>query len=229
MILPRIPYTYISLPGLLTMTERTLAILNERHPGEPFFVRTIEKLESGKTLATKAMGSTNKALTTKNVTQADNDRDNSAESLKNHIRAGLKRNNKAYREACERLYAIFEKNNLNLTRLPYAEQTGALNSLLSDLSTPQAVTDLATVNTTEWVQELRTDQESFEEAIKARGEERAVDDTPTDTVALGALITALKSIFKVLDVAEENEQVEKVSETITLLNELIAEIITAQR
>jgi hypothetical protein len=225
MITPKIGYTYIGLPGLVTMAERTLTILSSRHPDEPFFQKATAKVQEAQVKATAAINSATRLEGTKSVTEADNDRDNSYNSLRLHLKAGLKRRNEAYQQACERLYAIFTRNNLGLARLPYGEQSAALTSLFTDLAAPQAVTDLDTTNSTEWLAELQADQQSFEGAVVSRTEEKATGDTLTDAEASALLIPALKSLFRVLDVAEENEMVDGVAETISQVNVVIAEVV----
>lgn len=229
MITPKIPYTQITLSGLVTLADRTITAVNNRHPEQPFFVKSISKLDAARVKASGAINSDTKLAGTKSVTQSDNDRDNSADSLKAHIKAGLKRNNVTYREACERLYEIFEKNNLALSDLPYDEESAALVSLFADLDMPQAVTDLATVNATEWLEELKADQSAFKAAVLVRSEEKVTKQVLTDAEAESLIIPALKSFYKVTDVAEENELVEGASETIAQLNAIIAEIVTAHR
>ena len=229
MITPRIPYTLLTLTGLITLAKRTISTLKSQHPEETFFGKNIQKLEAAQNLASRAANSTTRLAGTKDVTAADRDRDNSVDSLKAHIKAGLKRNNSAYREACERLFAIFEKNGLAISDLPYDQQTGALISLMEDLGTPQAQADLATINATEWLEELKTDQESFELAVLDRSQEKSTHDVPTDAEAQAAIIPALKGMYRTLDVAEENELVENISATISQINVIIGEIVVAHR
>lgn len=229
-MISNIPYTLIPLPGLVTMSERSVQVLNSRHPDEAFFLRTIDKLLFASGLATRAIGSSRQAEGTKTVVAADDDRDASFDSVRDHVKAGLKRNNPEYKAACERLYGIFKKNNLNLSRLPYDEETGALISLFEDLSGSQPEADLAMINASEWLAELKRDQTAFENAVKARAsEKKEVSEIPTDAVAKEALIPALKSFYRVIDVAEENEIVTGVSETIGLINVIIQEVVTAHR
>lgn len=225
-----IPYTLIPLSGLTTLSERSLQTVQTNHPDEAFFIKNINRLQQAIERATIAVGSSRMAEGTKSVTNADIDRDNSFDSLRDHVKAGLKRNNAQYKMACERLFTIFKKNNLNLSRLPYDQETGALMSLFTDLSDTQSVTDLATIHATEWLQELKSDQSGFEEAVKTRASEKVdAQDVPTDAAAKEMLIPALKSFFKVIDVAEENEIVADISQTIGLLNVIIQEVVTAHR
>lgn len=229
MIHPRIPFTVIPLAGLVTMAERTLAIVRQQHPEVAMLTTPLSNLEAAIGVAVQALGSSRSLQKTVTVQQADRDRDNSYESLRNSIRAGLRRNNPAYREACERLLILFSKNNLELARLSYDAQTAALLSLFADLSTLQAVADLATIHATEWLQELKSDQERFEQAVSERGSERVQSQVPTDESARMQLIPALKALYKLLDVAEDHALIAGVDQTIPLLNAMIQEIITAHR
>ncbi len=229
MIQPRIPFTKINLSGLVTMAQRLRDLIHQKHPSETFFEKVLEKLDRAIEMGTKATGSTQASAYTKHVQDADKDRDNSFDSLRNHIHAGLKRNHSAYREACERLYRIFKQNGLNLSRLPYSQETGALLSLFEDLGTTEAQEDLDTVHGREWLKELQDDQDAFEAIVSSRIAERSAEDIPTDAAAAGALIPALKALHKTMDVAEENELVDGIDDTITNCNNIIAEVVAASR
>ena len=229
MIITRIPYTKISLEDLITLSNRVYTVLEERHPDEDFFRGVLGKVTAGVAMGTQAMGSTRASSLTDSIEAADRDRDDSFDSLRYHVRAGLKRNNALYQHACERLYAIFQRNGLNLSRLPYNQQSGALASLFADLNESQATRDLEVVHATAWLQELKDDQIAFEEALRSRVEERSENEVPTDAEAREALIPALKGLFKTLDVAEENELVAEISETLTRCNVIIREVTSASR
>ena len=59
--------------------------------------------------AIQAIGSTTKTPLTVIVKAADLRRDNSFRSLRDHVKAGLNRENETYRSACEALWPEFEK------------------------------------------------------------------------------------------------------------------------
>lgn len=229
MIIPKIPYYLLGLKGLLTLSHRILELLKSRHPGEVFIQSSVEKLEAAHDYGAQVVGASRKAYATKTVTTADDDRDDSYESLKQLVRAGLKRSNPDFREKCARLYAILEKNDIGLARLPYDQETAALHALFRDMDKAEAQADLAAINALAWYTELKTNQIEFEAAVQERGAERAELDVPTSREAIKELIPVLKHLFKVMDVAEEGEHFGNVSETVVRLNALINEVVLAYR
>ncbi|WP_436516095.1 DUF6261 family protein [Ekhidna sp. To15] len=228
MIISKIPYSLLGLKGMITLVFRILELMGARHAGEAFLQGSIAKLQAVWDFASNAVGTSRKLSGTKSVTEADDKRDDSFEALKWAIKGGMKRTNSAVSEAAERLYAVLEKNGLDLAKLPYDEETAALQALFRDLDQAEAQADLAAVYVMDCYNELKSHQADFEEAVSNRGEERTTK-APTNEEAMRELKPKLRHLFKMLDVAEEEELVEDIASTNVLVNSIIKEIVDANR
>ena len=232
-------YSRIPLSGLTTLGNRIIAALESRHPAEPFFQNNIASVKSAIGDGVLAVGSSLLSENTPAVNQADMQRKNSFNSLRNHIKAGLTRENETYRKACERLMVIFQRNNTQMMSLPLDERSAALESLFEDLGTVDmlsselssngAASDLVTVNATAWLQELKDFHTAFEAAIQARNTEKSDRKVLTDEAAKDALVPQMKNLLMAVQVAYNNQIVAAIEDTIDLLNEIISEVVTAHR
>lgn len=140
----------------------------------------------------------------------------------------MKRSNTTISDAADRIYIILKKHGLDLAKLPYDEETAALQALFRDLEAAEALTDLGTIHAMDIYTELKTHQIAFEEAVINRGEERTAKG-PTNEEAIRELKPKLKHLFKMLEVAEEEELVADIDETNILVNAIIKEIVDANR
>ena len=224
-----IPYSRITLPGLNALGGRMVETINEKHPAESFFAKSMTKTQAAIEQAVLAVGSSEGSQKTLDVRQADVWRSKSYVSLRNHLDGGRERHNEAYSEAAHRLYAIFKQNNLALARLAQGNKTSALMSLFKDLDNAPSIADLATVNATAWLQELKDDQALFEEAINSRSQEKNDRNVLSDTEAARILTEAMRGLTKTIEVAYDNEMVTDVGDTISLLNTIIDEEVPKYR
>ena len=225
----KILFSLFSLAQLTALAQRIRNLLSERFPDHPMLGPVLAQLDAHLALAIQAIGSTTKQALTKMVRTADSKRDNSFRSLRDHVEAGLRRENEAYRLACEALWSEFEKNGTKLHSLSYDEQTAGVNSLLVDLSKPGNLAHLATIHAVEWKDELDRDNQGFVATTKERSAIRSEDDTPTDKSALMALRISVELLVNVLNSLYALNNLEGIRGAVIEINQYIREASTAAR
>lgn len=225
-----VPYSTFSLSQLLTLGDQSYKIVKEQHPKNPLLAGVLERLSSAVETAEAAIGSTGKEALAEQVQLSDARRDDNYVGLCKHIEAGLKRHSSpAYQDACKRLIAIFNQNGRNLHRYSYASQTATLQSLFNDLDNAEAKADLSTVKATEWLKELKADQEAFDKVYAQRSKEKAGKDIPTDEAARKELKPAMENLYSVLNAFFISEQIRGLDSTLDILNETIARALASAR
>ena len=90
MIFQKIPYSLISLKGLIALATRVIETISKRHEENSFLSTNLERLKSVIEEAARAVGSKRGLDGTQAVIQADEYRDDSYDSLKFYLRAGMR-------------------------------------------------------------------------------------------------------------------------------------------
>lgn len=217
-----ITHSNLSLSQLLTLADRICKTVLENHPDEALLAGVMKILAEAIEQASLAIGSTQKEPGTEDVTLLDGKRDMSFSALLRLITAGLFRHSvPEHQEACKRLTEIFDKNDRGLNKLSYDKQSAALKSLFKDLDKKAPLADLATIQATQWLEDLKADHEAFEAAYQKRSMENSNRNILTDLEARKQLVTALNNVVNVINVFKLSGQLENVDTTIPLLNEII--------
>lgn len=173
-----IPYSYFDLGKLTTLANDLLALTNSAYGDTPTLQPTLAALMTALEGAKASLGTDSTESLTASVQEADDLRDDSFRSLRDHIRAGLRRHaNPAYQQACGRLHAIVQRHGSRLYYQPYANESALLASLFQELAEAQSVTDLATIHATDWLAELQNDETRFLKVWKARNDQKVQADT----------------------------------------------------
>lgn len=213
-------YSMYTLAGLAALGKQLHEYLSQRYPDTPVMTATLNRLNLSIEIATKAVGVVTPHPLTRTIRTADRDRDNIYISLKDLVVKGTRRKQQAYQSACKALQPIFEKNNLQLYDLSYADETIAIDSLLNDLAEPAAAAHLATIHAAEWTQELKDANIAFEELYRQRSEDMADDDTPTDKVAVMGLKDSMEMVRYAVASLKSIEE-PGIDETIQAVNQYI--------
>lgn len=179
--------------------------------------------------AIQAIGSSTRQPLTEEVSQADTRRDNSFRSLRDHIEAGLRRQNDSYRTACEALWSEFEKNGLNLYSIKREKETAAIVSLINDLRQEKHEQHLKTTNITRWVQELEDDNQAYVSATQQRSAARSSDNTVKDTEAFKDLKASLDLLESVLNTLSAMGSPEGIAPVVDEIAQYIREANTAAK
>lgn len=227
-MLENIPYSTHSLGSLATLADALSKKARTNHLTDAMIQASTSNITSAVTMAQKAIGSSTGSSFTKEIREADDIRDRCYRGLRDHVVAGMERiTNTAYKEACEKLNVVFEKNNTLLASLPYREETAALESLLADLKPMGEY--LSQANASEWVQELQDANDRFKALLAVRSSETAKEEVPTDAEAKSAISDALRIFSATLDSLSAFGQPVGIAATITELNQIIIEANQAAR
>lgn len=222
-MLTKIIYSYFSLGNLTALAKKIHLYLAAKFPDHSMITTVLVNLKNSLNTSVQAAGSSTKQTLTKSVRDADKKRDNSYISLKDHIHAGLRRENETYRLACEALWAVFEKNGTQLYNMPDGSESTAIDSLLRDLDQSKAVGYLETVNAVEWLQELDRDNENFIAISQQRSSERSVDETETDDIAMDQLRISLELVSNVMSALLAMNDPKGIQEAVNEVNQYIRE------
>ncbi|QIA09488.1 DUF6261 family protein [Draconibacterium halophilum] len=228
-MLSKIYYSYFTLAALTALVQKIVNLLSAQLPDHQMVQTVLTRIQPQLQTALQAIGSTIKQPLTEIVAAADLRRDNTYRSLRDHIKAGLRRQNKAYRTACEALWLEFEKNDLKLYNQSRDTETAAINSLLADLLKPKNQPHLATTNTTQWVTELNNDNQAYVAASAQRSAARSTDDTVNDDKAFKDLKTSLELLENILNTMLAMNDPRGINEVVDEISQYIAEANTAAK
>ncbi len=228
-MLVKILYSYFRLAGLIALAQKIRSLLIARFPDHPMIASALSLLDAKLALAVQAIGSSNKQPLTQTVRAADKKRDNSFRSLRDHVQAGLLRENDSYRMACEALWPEFEKNGLLLYKEPYDDQSAAMDSLMKDLGKPENQVHLETIHAVEWKDEVERDIQAFLDVSKQRSMVRSADDTVVDEAAFKGLKIPLELLNNVLNSLYAMSEPEGIQEVVNEVNQYIREANTSAK
>lgn len=228
-MISKISYSYFTLAGLTALVQKMVILLNSKLAENQMVTTILARLQPEIDAALQAIGSSEKQPLTQKVTQADVRRDNSFASLRNHIKAGLRRENENYRTACEALWAVFEKNGLKIDAMARNKETAALNSLLNDLAKPEYEAYIKTVKITSWIDEVDADNKAFVAQSTQRSAARSTDNTLRDADAFKALKVSLEILDNMLNTLQAMNTPEGIDQIVAELSQYINEANTAAK
>ncbi|WP_372650943.1 DUF6261 family protein [Draconibacterium sp.] len=228
-MLNKIYYSYFTLAALTALVQKIVNLLSAKLPEDQMVTSLLARFQPQLEKALRAIGSTTKTPLTEIVQAADLRRDNTFRSLRDTIQAGMRRQNEAYRTACETLWLEFEKNGLLLYAIPRDRQTAATESLLADLRKPENAAHLATTHITDWVTELDNDNQAYVAAATQRSAARSADDTLQDAEAFKNLKTSLELMENILNTMQAMQTPRGIDEVVAEVSQYIAEANTAAK
>ncbi|WP_297099702.1 DUF6261 family protein [uncultured Draconibacterium sp.] len=228
-MLEKIRYSYFTLAALTALVQKIVTLISTKLPESQMIIALLARFQPQVETALQAIGSTTKQPLTEIVTAADLRRDNTYRSLRDHIKAGLQRQNEAYRTACETLWSEFVKNDLKLYNMARDKQTAATESLLADLRKPENAPHLITTNTNDWVTELDTDNQAYVAAATQRSAARSVDDTVHDAEAFKDLKTSLDLLENILNTMTVMDDQRGIDEVVAEVSQYISEANAAAK
>ena len=228
-MLEKIRYSYFTLAALTALVQKIITLLGLKLSESQLVTTLLARIVPQVETALQAIGSTIKQPLTEIVQAAELKRDNTFRSLRDTIKAGLMRQNEAYRNACEALWSEFEKNGLMLYRYANDNETAAINSLLADLRKPENAPHLVTTNTTDWVTELDTDNQAYVAASAQRSAARSADDTIHDAEAFKDLKTSLELLENILNTMQAMGEPADIDEVVAEVSQYITEANAAAK
>ena len=225
----KILFSYFTLAALTALVQKIVNLLSAQLPEHQMVQTILTRFQPQLQTALQAIGSSTKTSLTAVVKSADTRRDNTFLSLRDHIKAGLRRQNDSYRLACEVLWPEFEKNDLNLYYLARDTETAAINSLLADLRKPENAPYLVTTNITDWVTELDNDNQAYVAAATQRSAARSADDTVHDAEAFKDLKTSLELLENILNTMLAMNDPRGIDTVVNEISQYIAEANAAAK
>jgi hypothetical protein len=225
----KIYFSYFTLAALTALVQKIVMLLGSNLAESPLMANILTRLIQQAETAVQAIGSTKKTPLTEIVTAADLRRDNTYRSLRDTIQAGLRRQNEAYRTACEALWPEFEKNDLKLYNMSRDKQTAATESLLADLRKPKNAPHLATTHITDWLTELDNDNKAYVTATTQRSAARSADDTVQDAQVFKDLKTSLELLENILNTMQAMHEPQNIDEVVAEVSQYIAEANAAAK
>lgn len=228
-MLNKIVFSYYTLAPLTALVQKTVKLLNAQLAEQQMVQTIVARIEPQLETALQAIGSSTKTPLTEIVAAADLRRDNSYRSLRDHVKAGLRRENENYRKACEALWPLFEKNGLQLYRIAKDKETAAIESLLADLSKPKYQAHVATVNISDWLNELDNDNKTYVTASAERSAARSADNTVLDAEAFNELKKSMEILENILNTMQAMGDPEGIDEIVAEVSQYISEANTAAK
>lgn len=228
-MLNKILYSYFSLAALTALVQKIVNLLSAKIADNQMVAALLARLQPQLETALQAIGSSRKQPLTEIIRQADMRRDNSFMSLRNHVRAGLRRENESYRTACEALWIEFEKNGLRLDKFSREKQTAAVNSLLNDLGKPENQNHLKTTHATKWAEELDNNNKTYVTTTQERSALRSSDDTVKDETAFKDLKISLDLLDNMLNAMYAMNTPEGIASVIEEISQYISEANTSAK
>ncbi|MBS2098403.1 DUF6261 family protein [Carboxylicivirga linearis] len=225
----QIVYSYFSLSRLVDLANKITGLLNNKFPDNAMLTTVLSAIEANVKVALQSVGSTQKQNLTEAIKDADLLRDNCFISLKDHVRAGLRRNNTKYNSACQALWSVFIKNGTKLYDMSNDEQTAATKSLLTDLNTTDNQPHFKTIHAVEWLNELQMANDQFIELSKQRSAARSTDTTIPDDEAFKQLRQSVDLLENVLNTLYMMNDPEGIQEAVNEINQYITEANTSAR
>ena len=226
----KVYFSSLNLNKLIKLAERSNNILEINHSDNLLIISVVENVNAIVSKAQAALGSGLVKNLTTEVFQKDTFRDETFKGLRMLIDAGLKRHARPdFQKACARLAKIFDSHGKNLYRWSYEEQTKALKALFKDLEQERAEQDLKMIGGADWLEELKHDQEAFDEVFLRHKKQREDEEKSADREVWLELKPALENLYTVLNALATTDQVEDLEETIDQINTEIDSIMKDPR
>ena len=206
---------------MANLAKQIYETVQESHANHPMLAPFLDSLQQAYQKGLDAVGENKGSALTAEIKASDADRDIAYVSLRNHIKAGLNRPNETYSLAAQKIYRVFEQNNLKLYDFRYTEQSVALTRLFSDLENPENQEALKILHALEWLKELKEAQVKFDELYVQRSQEDANNQKTTDAEAKKAISTALQFLLQSLGVLEAIGEPESILDTVNRVNVII--------
>ncbi|RUT79190.1 DUF6261 family protein [Ancylomarina longa] len=212
-------YTFIG--GVIALVEK----VNTEELGLSVFV------EKTKTEFEKFANAINREYTnpfTQLLIEADQHRDDRFIGLKSYIGACKYRKEEAYPGASEELERLIARVGTDLYKMPFAEESAALDTLIDELQSEQYAKAIRTIRAKEWIDQLVESQEVYKNLIQQRIE---LPNTNTDTIGdtRKPLIRANRSLLLMISLQEQASENPAITELIDQLNNHISKSMSSAR
>ena len=216
-----ISYSLYTVKSMANLAKQIYEVVNESHAQHTMLAPFLDSLQKAYQKGLGAVGENMGSMLTAEIKASDADRDTAYISLRNHIKAGINRPNETYSLAAQKIYRVFEQNNLKLYDFRYTEQSVALTRLFTDLASPENQEALKILHAIAWLEELKQAQTKFEELYTQRSQETVSTQKPTDAEAKKEISTALQFLLQSIGVLEAIGEPESILDTVNRVNVII--------
>ncbi|MBI9064112.1 MAG: hypothetical protein JEZ14_19155 [Marinilabiliaceae bacterium] len=158
--------------------------------------------------------------------QKDSERDEAFIGLRNYVEAFTHRQNENCRQPATDVLRVIKRYGWSAWNVGYQKETAILNNLIEELQTKYGV-QIEALQATQWLEELKTAQQTFE-AIKKESVSQATD-LPTLTETRPKLEEAMRSLLSMTELLNQADANETFEQLIPHLNALISQTMATAK
>jgi hypothetical protein len=177
-----------------------------------------------------AMLQTQASALTDQISEADEALDERFLAFRNLIEAHSHRPDENLVNAANRLMLIIRNYGWTLYNTGYSEQTSRLENLIGDMENDgQSINDIAALNASDWLAELKTAFENFNSLVQQRRAETSSKPDFNTTEARKEVKAALNDLFDFIEVMHKVEPEGPYQQLAGEINPIIDEIMQIAR
>ena len=218
------PFYQLRADESFTLADRLLTIL-QNHASEASTIQPlIEKLLAAKQLLDASLVKSSTKLQTEKVLEWDKLRDDAFIAFRDYIQVCNRRVKDDWKAPSQLILNTIKNYGWQLYKENYSVESSKIKNLVSELETnADLVAALATLNGSEWKDELKNAQAGFDAAVEERTAANSKITLSQTKAACKEIETACQSIFKYLEVMNEIAPQEEVTTLIEQINVVIRE------
>lgn len=173
-----LPLSLLDTMEFYTVSSRTLKILTENIPDDPYVKTLLGNLQQGVAGMEKALGRVLKSNFTSVILEKDEIRDKCFLGLREYIKSKTYSLDQQQASAAYQLYNVLAGNGISIYYMGYAKESARLNTLLSQYRADQYSQMLNVIGAANLFIELEKAQGEFEKTYKLKVETEAEIDFP---------------------------------------------------
>ncbi len=163
-----LPVSILSSTELNTFATRLVGVSNEALADNPYVVTLGTIIEKSNADLSDSLGKTMGSEYTSKLLVKDQGRDHAFIGFRDYISSFTHDKNVEKQVAAIALASIIENIGNRIYSLGYAVESSKMNSLISNLRTPQAQQDMDTIGAGDWFEQMTSAQEAFENLHKTK-------------------------------------------------------------
>ena len=165
-----LPVSILSSAELNTFANRLVGVSNEALADNPYVVTLGTLIAKSNADLSVSLGKTLGSEYTSKLLVQDQVRDHAFIGFRDYVSSFTHDKNVEKKGAAIVLASIIENVGNTIYMLGYAVESSKMNSLITNLRTPQAQQAIETIGAGEWFEQLTTSQEEFEKLYKTKVE-----------------------------------------------------------
>ena len=222
-------HTLLYAPELHTAASRFLSIFS-RAPADEYLTRQCNLVKSSVEKLEDSLQRDRSSAFTGTLAEKDNTRDRIFVGFRDFLNGllGLGDVMPKKAEAAKVIFEIFRRNDLGLYREGYIRESAKLNVLLDELSSPENIAHLKTLNAMHLYEALRNAQQDFEGVYQEKVNEEAKKEYPLLKETASDIAYRLDALFAYID-TNALDLPDRYKSVVEELNEAIVDIMTPAR